>query len=495
MAYARRGVISNEMLFTQSRVLHARLRDHYRGELELQDDRRHNNAPPLMDETRVALMFTAEQFHAQVFDAFQANPLSSLLSLAWTICSTSFSISPKMTEHEYLAVWSPFFCVVNVLSYLENKLANRTAPTTTRPFDVQDLRLMDRQFVDSVRATLKLEPDARKELTRQRLSSDFMEQLLTNTPFGTYQISDVATPAHGAASVGSDAEWTYGAKRYTYVRSPVNVLDRERYFALYARHETANRVRVQAESELRQRFAAYHQLYGLNINVWMIPTHEKNQDGSRALIWQMNKSALVWILYHALAALVAVADDQRITADFIVTVRSMDKFIECGMCLHHWKTRYAPLWDLVYEEYKQLNEQGAFHDTTNASHYPRSMDVDLRLLATHNDVQTSIDPRLRLTSAAVHALREDYLNLARSLVMAVAARPPSAAAPAHTPLKPDQFDCAVYKMERERLDVCVQPSELFARSLKTSLRFTCDSRRERVKQALLALEWDRMNCQ
>jgi hypothetical protein len=468
------------MLFAQSRAIHHALRDFYRKEFGIGSD----NVPALADDKRAAMIFLSDLFHRQIFDAIEKNPISALLSLAWTICSTCFNVSTKMTDKEYLSVWSPFICLTNVLTSLEGKWRKIDQVSI---FDVDDLRLADRNFIRVIEERSKLSDEERKQLTTERINSDLFVELLGNTPFGTYQISNTLGTSAKPYASSNDREWTIGNTTFTYIYSPLNVSDRERYLVMFVRHETNDRLRRQAEERLQKLFPAYHSRYGIHVYPWMFATHEKEENGSRAMIWQMQKSALVWILYHSIGALVTVNDDRLMLKDFVATVRCMDNFVECGLCLNHWVSQHKRKWNLIAKtigDYEQSTEHMFSLDNRTKQ---RAMELDLTLLVTHNDIQESIDPRLKLTEAAVYALREDYMNLARSIVLALSDRTVSDTQ--------TTFKSSVFHKDDTRKDVCRDPWELWGYQLKRTSIYDCDVRnREYVKQALLRLEWDRYNC-
>lgn len=486
------------MLFSQSRALHAALRQFYAREIGIRYDGETTSSsssktdvvatmptvPTTMyaDDKRMAMIFITDHFHRQVFDAFEKNPISALLSLAWTICVTCFHISKKMEETEYLRVWSLFICTVNALCSLAEKSSTSTAANENndcRLFDIDDLRNTDRNFVELIDRVASMNEEQRKQHVRDQLASDLFIGLLERTPFGTYQIAkSLVGPVGTPRSSNQDREWTVGDKIYTYVLSPLNVSDRERYLALFSRYESSDKLRKQVESKLRKRFSAYHAKYGLHVNPWMFATHEREENGSRAMIWQMQKSALVWIHYHALAALVVVNNDRRLINDFLATVTCMDKFIDCGLCMNHWNTLHKPQWEGLA---KRADSVPIFTADQNSCLKQRRTSVDLSLLITHNEVQETIDARLKLTDAAVYAIREDYLNLARSVVLAIV-----------------NGDMApVLASDQQRRDVCRQPNELWSYQLKRLLTMKNVDAKTRgfVKEALLRLEWDRMNCE
>lgn len=512
------------MLFAQSRALHRALRQFYRAELALDSSGNvtagSTAAPAIaMDDKRTAMIFITELFHRQVFDAFEQNPLSAVLSLAWTICTTCFHISAEMEETEYLRVWSPFICTVNVLCQLNSKLngdsTSAAAAAVERGgggggggcdgngsnggdlFDLDDLRAADRAFVHRIDQNLKLNLQQRQRLTREQTNSRLFISLLERTPFGTYQINDFPDVARLPSSGGGpddDREWMVAGKVYSYMLSPVNVLDRERFLVLFTRHETNEKLRKQVETVLREKFAAYHSRHELNLSPWMIATHERESDGSRATIWQMQKSALVWILYHCLAALVTVNANQLLINDFVAAVQCMDNFIECGMCLNHWNEFHRKRWDRQQPS-SQAVVASLLLSTSRFGRKPSSSlfasaetEPDLALLITHNSVQATIDPRLRLTDAAVYALREDYLNFARATALSLSNK--SFGNSVHVPVS-----TSIHKIEELRQDVCREPWELWSYQLERMLTLQDADKRSRefVKNALLRLEWDRFN--
>lgn len=481
------------MLFAQSRAIHHALRDFYRKEFGIGAENAASVA--LADDKRAAMIFLSDLFHRQIFDAIEKNPLSSLLSLAWTVSSTCFNVSTKMTDKEYMSVWSPFICLVNALTGLASKWR-----TTERIalFDLDDLRLADRQFISVIEQRAKLNDEERKQLTEERINSELFIELLENTPFGTYQINNaVGTTAKPYASK-NDREWTIGNTTFTYVYSPLNVTDRERYLVMFVRHETSDRLRRQAESRLQKLFPAYHAKYGIHVYPWMFATHECEENGSRAMIWQMQKSALVWILYHSIGALVTVNDDRLMLKDFVATVRCMDNFVECGLCLNHWITQHKRKWNLIERSMEEEDGGNARSVKGTKGNYVFSLDnrtqrrafeLDLALLVTHNDIQESIDPRLKLTEAAVYALREDYMNLARAIALAFSDGGSSNDGP------PGPFKSSVFHQDDTRKDLCREPWELWGYQLKRTNVYDCNVRdRGYVKEALLRLEWDRYNC-
>lgn len=493
-------------LFSQSREIHRQLRRSYRRELSIatatSGDVLH------YDDKRVAMMFVMELHHRQVLDALQRNPLSAMLSIGWTLSSTSHSILPQMKTNDYMAVWSPFLCLVNALRQLDNQYApskSSSSSSSTPPspppllFDLDDLRMIDRAFFDVLTGLSALSRDERRRQDLLRTNSDLFTEKLTNTPFGTYQIDEhqqqqqqqqqQTTITTIAAAKGTqqqqqqqeehdadDVEWVFGGRTYRYVDNPLNVRDRQRYSVMFERHETAERLRRQTEMQLRAQFATYHRMYGLHVQPWMVAAHEKDEEhgGSYPVMWQIQKSSLVWMFYHSLAALVTVINHPQLLDDFVATVRSLEHFVECGLCHHHWKTVYLPRWKTLDRE---------------------RTPVDVYLLQTHNDIQASTDPSLRLTDAALQALREDYLNFARCIVTAISVRSIPTRVPADFTV--NGFWCTVFEREQARKDVCREPWELWTNRLRDSLSLQDCNPKDRayVKRALLQLEWDRLTNQ
>lgn len=481
------------MLFAQSREIHRNVKMYYESDLFSDPAIRPQT---YFDDTRVAMMFCSGLYHDQLFDAFESNPLSTMLSLTWTVCSTSFNISPKMRDSEYMSVWSPFICLVNALCYLNDKAENRSDVRPCDLFDLDDLRQMDRDFIRSIKEQAQLDPADQRRKNDERERSSFFHRLLENTPFGTYQIVD--TPTDKSTKIVSENEWKVNGQRFTFVASPINVIDLQRYLAMIARCESTEKIRLQTEARLRERFHAYHSMYGLNVDAWLIATHEKNVDGSRALLWQVQKSSLVWWMYHLLAALVIIIDKNELVGDFLATVKSIENFIECGLCANHWRTSYKGFWaNFINYREDVLETSEKISNRTEWPSWLREDAVDLRLLRTHNDVQKSIDPRFDLTEAALHALREDYLNAARTLVAAVSVRGPATTTLSKhrlvngRPLSA-KFNCSIYTQEQAREDVCRTPFEISRVFLRNVEGYSKD-RRGSSKKAQLRLEWENMH--
>lgn len=482
------------MLFSQSREIHRNVRMYYESDIFSDPTIR---AQTYVDDTRVAMMFCSSLYHNQLFDAFETNPLSAVLSLTWTVCSTSFNISPKMRDSEYLSVWSPFICLVNALCYLNDKTSGRHDSGPCDLFDLEDLRQMDREFIRSIKEQSKLDATQQREKTREREQSLFFQGLLERTPFGTYQI--VNTPADRATKIVSETEWQVNGQRFAFVSSPINAIDLKRYLALVPRCESTEKLRLQIETKLRERFGAYHSVYGLNVNTWLFATHEKNNDGSRALLWQVQKSSLVWWMYHLLAALVTIIDKNELVGDFLATVKSIENFIECGLCANHWRISYKGFWDNYINYRDQVLETSEKATSSNRADWPswlREIPIDLLLLQTHNDVQKSIDPRFDLTDAALHGLREDYLNAARALVAAVSLRGTSTNASKQRLVSgrpiTAKFNCSIYAQEQTREDVCRDPFEISRVFLRTVESYSKEDRGNSSKKARLTLERESM---
>lgn len=512
------------MLFSQSRALHQALRNFYRNDLLLvgggggKNDTTADN--PLaatslaFDDQRAAMIFITEHFHRQVFDSLERNPLSALLSLCWTICSTSFNVSPDLSETAYLRVWSPFICLVTTLFQLNDKIglssssSSNGSSASSEPsnddifapkqlFDFDDLRVADRAFIQRIEQISKLPKDKRSSVTYEQANSELFMKLLDATPFGTYQITNLTGSLmknNSAKHLREDREWVVGNKIYTYVLSPVNVQDRDRFLALFARHETNEKLRRQVESTLRQYFPAYHARHGIDVTPWLISTHEADENGVRANIWQMQKSALVWILYHCLASLVTVNANPLLINDFIATVRCIDNFIECGLCLNHWNGRHRKKWDERCSLVTNNSSSSSSSSRTGSLFATSQYSPDVALLLTHNDIQESIDPRLKLTDAAVYALREDYLNFARTIVLALSNKSlqRNSASPEIVHRLP--VNTSIHQHDAKRKDVCREPYELWSSHLeKVQVLQAVDlSTRGYVKDSLLKLQWDKL---
>lgn len=471
------------MLFSQSREIHRQLRQTYRDELFGSAGR---NGPADPDDKRVAMMFVMDLFHRQVFTALQNNPLSALLSLGWTLSTTSRSIVPQMSTKQYLRIWSPFVCLVNTVTTATATASDRDDDAIEELFDLDDLRSIDRAFFAELTVQAGLSTDERRQRNLLRTNGELFDEMLTSTPFGTYQITATDASGNEVDELTADDRWLVSRKVYTYVSLPLNVRDRQRYGIMFERHETAERLRRHVEQRLRERFAVYHRMYGLDVRPWMLAAHERDPiNGFYPFVWQIQKSALVWMFFHSMAALVTVLQRPRLIEDFVATVCSLDNFIECGLCHEHWVNVYLPRWKAIQQQ----------------SSPPR--DIDLMLLETHNEIQTSTDSSVRLTTAAVQALREDYLQFARCVLTAITIRsvprsmlPPTtvvAAEQQQSPLRRNAFWCTAIDRETARKDVCREQWELWANKLRVvrSL-FDCDpTNRSFVKRSLLQLEWDR----
>lgn len=329
------------------------------------------------------------------------------------------------------------------------------------------------------------------------INSEAFERLLRDTPFGTYQIVDVGPEAPNGIS--NDGSWTIDGFRYTYVAEPINVLDRTRYSYIYTRFDKCELLRRQLETCLRERFDVYHELYGLNVNPWLVALHERDPtNGSYAALWQIQKASLVWVFVHTLAALVTLLDNNDLIADFISLIRSLDIFIECGLCQEHWRTSQLPRWNMV-----RRNHQATRDLPLATSGGTRRNGVDMILLKTHNEIQAGANPNVRLTKAALTAIREDYLNVAKSLITAIAIRaiPTSFLATLNSqqlsekPYLPDRFSSTLNRREANRKDICDEPHELWAIDLqrKNTLYDSKTNDKRLMKRALLQLEWAKKN--
>lgn len=527
-------------LFSQSRVLHQELRRVYEydlfgvespslGAMPMQNRSGFGGrADQQLDQRRVAMLFLAETYHNQLFDAVQRNPLSALLSIAWTLSSTA-PIQQNMTDEMYLATWSPLLCAVNAIQLAHERhgaagdtplsaastsvntsssapsssapsssapsssAPSSSAPAAHSPFDLQDLRLMDQSFIAALKDHAAMNA---QELQQQQLAvinSSALEQLLRDTPFGTYQINSVDEQTHD--KVEDNGAWTLNGYRYVYVSEPINLLDRGRYSYMYTRCEKSELLRRQLELHLRERYRVYHDLYGLNVRPWMIALHERDAaTGTYMSLWQLQKASMVWLFMHTLAALVTLLDNDELIGDFLALVCSLEIFIECGLCEHHWRTLQLPRWELARKKISLNSDSGS-----------SSRNVDWLLLKTHNDIQTSTNPNLRLTKAALSAVREDYLNVAKCIITATSIRsiPTSFLATLNKrqlvlkPYLPNQFSSTVNRREAARKDICEKPYELWAVDLHrkpTAVAASgADDKRMLVKRALLQLEWARKN--
>lgn len=540
-------------LFSQSRILHRELRRIYEYDLfgiespslglvpMLNRSGFGGQADQQLDQRRVAMLFLTETFHNQLFDAIQRNPLSALLSIAWTLSSTA-PIQHNMTDERYLATWSPLLCAVNAVRLAherhgaagDTQLSTTSIPidasasqtrsssssataaaaavvtaaeaaTVVAPFDLQDLRLMDQSFIAALKDHAAMNMQELEQRQLAVINNPAFEQLLRDTPFGTYQITSVdeQTP-DGVAANGT---WTLNGYRYVYVSEPINLMDRMRYAYTYTRCEKSELLRRQLEIHLRERYHVYHDLYGLNVCPWLIALHERDSaTGAYASLWQLQKASLVWLFMHTLAALVTLLDHDELIADFLTLVCSLDIFIECGLCHDHWRTLQLPRWNLVRKKFlldSSLSSTAHSNASVSVTTGTKSRNVDWLLLKTHNDIQTSTNPNVRLTKAALSAVREDYLNVAKCIITATSIRsiPTSFLATlnkrqlAVKPYLPDQFSSTVSRREANRKDLCEEPNELWAVDLqrKAPVAENLSDDRKIVKRALLQLEWARKN--
>lgn len=400
--------------FEQSRLLHRRLGERWRELRDTWDDPR-----------QAAMVHQTVPFTDQIFDALDRDPIGTLLSMAWTLCSSiPYNIDSRI---ECVRAWSPFIYLVMML----RRFSNNTGQQQPAPFDLEEMWTSDKAFVADAskreKTTTTTTATTTTITTEKTMDQRFLGQL-NDTPFGSYERVDV------------DGEWTISdGKQYRYVPIAAQVRDRKRYLYNYERYASLERLRLQAERVL-----------GHPVRAWLFAA----DDEARTMTWQIQKSTLVWMLYHHLAAMCAV-DRQRTVRDFLVVMDAMPLFVECGLCHHHWSRDGKKEWSALNEWKRdlELSEDGGEL-------------VDIRLLRTHNRVQRNIDPGTELTEAALMALREDYLLSVRRVLGGDRTR------------------------TEQRGDVCVERHELWLDSLRRTRRHDCDASRRFAKECALKLEWD-----
>lgn len=421
-------------------------------DVEVVLDRHKSNKSILMNA-----IFELNTFHTHraLWQAATDDPLSTVYSVAWTLCSSlgppqSLLQKPReklekseAVEH-YYGTWYAF----GLLHKYVDHLWRRALPTQmskepmAQLFTLEQLLHADAEYVNSFEEVRELRTQNKSEEVRKLfrqyerdyLASQLFLSTLGKTPFGAVQRADIGT--------AEDYEI-----RLQYV-SLHDLSDRNRLSNSFRRIECFEALRVQCERSLQTAFPTYNSTRSgrkLQVNNWLLallntsdndivfaaePSNEDSDSQEYLLYWQYQKSGLVWFLVHTLFALNDLARNDDLNADLLFFVSEhLKRLVECGVCEAHWKEYGQPAWRTYcswYEttrtswekEAKQFNNE-SFYNYYSTLGNPGTQ-PDLYMLRTHNAIQaTNINGKKRLSDTCLRAIRIDYLQLAMAVEASV----------------------------------------------------------------------------
>lgn len=404
------------------------------------------------DQTVHDLMFELNtiRMHHDLWNVAERDPLGTLYSVAWTLCSSIMpprellaDPSTETVPHvEYYATWYPFVLLHRYLMKLRDRSSKRPAPELEL-FTVEQLVETDRRYLRTFEELKRLrdDPSAARKLYISReneyLSSDLFQSMARNTPFGTVERID--------------------STEIVYTNDLRDVHRKRRLTNLFKRNVSYESLRAQCESKLRALFPSYRTENGepFHLNCWLLSMLRRDEDTTEfdesnddddddvgsggpnreyVVYWQYQKSELLWFFVHSLFALNETVRDDQLTRDLLYfTSHHLERLIECGVCLEHWKNDGKKLWEMYSERYefvearwrkraRSMVEGNTQFDTMwktlsfariQSQVDPVAPSPELYMLHTHNSVQgDNVSSSKRLTRTCIDSLRLDFAMFA-----------------------------------------------------------------------------------
>lgn len=458
------------------------------------------------------IAFNRVHFHQQIYNALSANPLSTLYSLAWSLC---LHIEGKIEEYndlhwftdrnapypndaEYIRVWFPFILMHRMTEQLSRLIGNlasedkeyvsNASREENNLFTLSDIRAAEKRFRQSFYSVLygndeisddhSLSPDELNTTRSARYHAD--KEAYLSSPLFHYQCQ--RTP-YGLSEVYALEDKNSNENRYRmrFIPNMSDLSDKKKVLYNFKRYQAYEPLRIRAEQVLRARFPHYHAKQGIFLDSWLFgaispdeatTTTESNQR-SYVVYWQLHKSAILWILVHSLFALNDCLNNLMLEDLLWFIAHDLERFIECGLCHSHWTSAGGgqASWQAREENFiRQQHSAGANDSISRVNKMATGDSFDLKMLRTHNDIQMqNVNPAKGLTEAALNALRKDYAHFAGALMGCLVEdsknnnikRPPAnnSNAAENTPTVP--FRCSIYDLELARRDVCKTPAYLY----------------------------------
>ena len=432
--------------------------------------------------------------HHALWQAATDDPLSTVYSVAWTLCSSlgppqSLLENPRekleknsAVEH-YYGTWFAFGLLHKYVDHLWRRAlpSQMSARQMAQLFTLEQLLHADVEYVNSFEEVRELRMRNRGEEVRElfrRYERDYLASPLflssmEKTPFGAVQRADEGT--------AEDYEI-----RFQYV--PLyDLKDRNRLSNSFRRIECFEALRVQCERNLQTAFPTYNSTRSgrkLQVNNWLLAllnsndndiafateSFDENNVPDYLLYWQYQKSGLVWFLVHTLFALNDLARNDDLNADLLFFVSEhLHRLVECGVCEAHWKEHGQPAWRTysAWYEATRTNWEKEAKQYKNESFYNYNSTLgnpgtqpDLYMLRTHNTIQANnINGKKRLSDTCLHAIRIDYLQLAMAVEASVV--------PSEHSSEVDDRLRTVYR--NERTDVLTEGDQVFTEKILMQL--------------------------
>lgn len=391
------------------------------------------------------------RFHRDLFAAAEREPLTTVYSAVWTLCS---SLSPprqliedratKMTfQAHYTSNWYPLL----LLQRYVKRLGDRALPVNdeksddddvgvddnddeTEMFTVEQLVAADKRYLDSFDeyAALRDHPEKARELfahyENEYLSSGMLERMAEWTPYGTVERTD--------------------RDRVAYTADLRSVSDRRKLGNMFYRIKAYEETRSLAELRLR----AIIKKDGVRLDQWLLPMERADEESvdeaetdpanrQYLMVWQYQKSHMVWFVVHTLFALNELVADDELTLDLLYFVTNcLERFVECGLCHGHWEegeqkvcAMYEEQFAFAYKRWKSRNDrnrslsqtQRLYTDSPSFTRIQALLDPinpspAMFMIHVHNRVQSeNVSPHKRLTRACLRAIRNDYAQYASAI--------------------------------------------------------------------------------
>lgn len=385
------------------------------------------------------------RFHTDLFAAAERDPLSTIYSAVWTLCSSLPPPRQLIDDREsktnfkshYTGNWYPLLLLQRYVA----RLLRRDDRDDFELFTIEQLVAADTQYLssfDEYRALRDFPEKARELYTRyeqEYLTSPELMEMARRTPFGTAERID--------------------RKRVAYTNELTDVRDRRKLANLFYRIRAYEELRSLVERRLRTFFGRD----SIHLDQWILAMERANEesidddgyDGNAAddpntqylMVWQYQKSHLVWFVVHTLFALNEHVADDELTLDLLYFVTNcLERFVECGMCNEHWVEGEAKSFALYEQQFafaekrwktrvsgdngnvgRQSSQLQALKDEAGSSFTRVQSLLDdvllppsMYMIHVHNKIQSeNVSPYKRLTRACLGGIREDYAFYAYSI--------------------------------------------------------------------------------
>lgn len=305
-----------------------------------------------IDDT-VIVNFNRRYFHEQIYQALESDPLSTLYSIAWTLCMTCFSTlnddkkSQTTRDSEYIKTWFPFILlhrmlvrcakIIDEISPRSNGTTNSREQTVhgnnndardesgsaseTRHrdsspyydvlFTTDELRVADDRYYESYSELINATTSEERSSIYERdcdayLNSRLFERLMTNTPYGLYESfrKGKLASSNSGERRSDDEIWL------RYVNRVNDVRDKRRFVHAFKRYQSHETLRSNVERILRERWSilrrenTHHDKRNnvpiVRLNSWLFGMSCYNEeiffDAPTASSTRDGKYALLWVM-------------------------------------------------------------------------------------------------------------------------------------------------------------------------------------------------------